>query len=288
MRFHPSYRRPSFLPCVCVRRCESGYRAALAGLAWALVLSTRGGPCGWTMSAEQHAGSAGPSIVDVICQAMETLESDPESLVLLCEAIEESYGDDGTLAGAAFRECDGPKRLSALLSWWNMLAPSATHLADVAELRTIALELISNLCSDAVDVNSSETKQELLKCGAELPLLACLKGTDEQVVRLACAAMQNLCADLGWAEVVSRNGAHLDLERLLEHSDPSVVKFASGALRNLQVALASADMPVPSIPPKQKGQSGRGKWLLPWNPSRGSVPCGSLLDTYQACLQSNA
>ena len=71
--------------------------------------------------------------MDVICQAMETLESDPESLVLLCEAIEESYGDDGTLAGAAFRECDGPKRLSALLSWWNMLAPSATHLAEVAE-----------------------------------------------------------------------------------------------------------------------------------------------------------
>jgi hypothetical protein len=174
------------------------------------------------------------------------LDSDPEALALLCELIAEAYGDDGMLAGHAFRQCGGTQKLVSLINWWNMLA----HQAEVAELRRLALELVANLSSDAVDPNSLETKRELLSCGGEMALLACLKGADEVVVRLTCGALQNLCTLSSWAEVVVDNGAQADLERLLSHPDPATMRYASGTLRNLQVALEKAGRPPPLLSPQ--------------------------------------
>lgn len=77
----------------------------------------------------------------VVAALVDKLESSPEVLVLLTQVIGEAYDSDGVAAGAAFRAADGVRRLIALLQWWNMLAPSETHLADVADLRRMALEL---------------------------------------------------------------------------------------------------------------------------------------------------
>ena len=151
------------------------------------------------------------------------------------------------MAGRAFRRHGGTQKLVSALGWWNMLAPSETHLPEVAELRQMALELLANLSSDAVDATSSETKRDLLECGGDLPLMACLKSTDDLVVKLACGALQNLCQDVAWCEVILENKAHTDLERLLGHMDDSTVKYASGALRNMQVALRAAGLPVPNL-----------------------------------------
>lgn len=77
----------------------------------------------------------------VVTALVGSLESSPEAIVLLTQVIGEAYDSEAAAAGAAFRAADGVRRLIALLQWWNMLAPSDTHLAEVADLRRMALEL---------------------------------------------------------------------------------------------------------------------------------------------------
>ena len=186
-------------------------------------------------------------IEEVVSRLVATIESDPAALLVLQEVVGTAYGIDGARAGESFRASGGVGILVKLLAWWNMMAPTDEHLPEIAELRLVALELIGNLCSDAVDFHSSATKRELLEASGDLPLLACLHLEDVDLLRLACGALQNLCQDISWCGVVLANGAHRELERLALHTDNAIVRYASGSLRNMQVVLQSVGQPPPDI-----------------------------------------
>ena len=103
-----------------------------------------------------------------------------------------------------------------------------------------ALFLCSNLASDAVDPRSYLSKRLLRQCGCEYRLLPCLDGDDPEVVTYACAALQNLCHDPEWSQVLLDEGVVSRLEELVDDPNELVQRYAAGALKNLMSALAEA------------------------------------------------
>ena len=57
---------------------------------------------------------------------------------------------------------------------------------------------------------------------------------------LACAALQNMVSEPGWARLVVEQGYTDHLERLADADNPMVVRYASGALKNVIVTLRNA------------------------------------------------
>ena len=190
---------------------------------------------------------AGP-VVDEITELVGLLEGEPEvALYDIHDIVSAAFGDDGKAVGKAFRDGGGVGKLVKLLQWWNMLAPSESHLPEIWEMRQLALLCLGNLCSDAVDADSWATKRALLEAGGEGPLLACLQVEDVGVVRLATATVQNLGQDPAWCHTLVAMGTNAVLEELLGHDDASVVRYASGTLRNMQVASESVGLPPPML-----------------------------------------
>ena len=107
--------------------------------------------------------------------------------MVLIEMVSESFGEDGRVLGDLLRGAGVPLPLTALLS------------DDDPAIQNQALFVIGNLCSDAVDADSSLTKEALLNAGADLVLFGSLEATDEDTLELACASLQNLCHDARWA-----------------------------------------------------------------------------------------
>ena len=110
--------------------------------------------------------------------------------------------------------------------------------------------MLGNLCSNSVDPNSALTKRLLLQAGAERALLGCLHAEEAHTLTFACAALQNLCHEPVWSELVMAHGKQARLEELTLHDDPMVVRYASGALKNIQVTLKDSSQAAPPISQK--------------------------------------
>ena len=96
----------------------------------------------------------------------------------------------------------------------------------------------SATCAPTLSMPSrARTKEILLQCRAEHALLACANSDDPTVLLLACAALQNLCQDAGWAHAVMECGFLPRLEVLVRHEDTNVVRYVAGALQNLVARL---------------------------------------------------
>ena len=170
------------------------------------------------------------SAVPILLQILSSPEhpNRDETLTLLCDLVASSYGEDGDALGATVREAGGLLTLS-----WLLAEPEP-------EVQKQTLFLIANLASDAVDPRSYLSKRLLRQCGCEYRLLPCLDGDDAEVVTYACAALQNLCHDPEWSQVLLDEGVVSRLEELVNDPNDLVQRYAAGALKNLMAALAEA------------------------------------------------
>ena len=159
------------------------------------------------------------------------VEDQREALFTLLDLCERSFGDDGRLLGAAFRDSGG----IGLTLLCLVLG------AEDLEMRQQALLIIGNLCSDSVDSESLLTKRLLLQPVAEQAILACLDpagaGADGTTLLFACGALQNLCHDPLWSDALVRNGTDKRLQELVSHENGQIVRYAAGALKNMSVTL---------------------------------------------------
>jgi len=166
-------------------------------------------------------------VIDEVLQLLTS--TDPEDRIeaagVMCEWVNSAYGDVGSALGAAMRQKGGVPVLAKLWSDHELLVKQRSLL------------ILGNLCSDSVDAESGETKEILLQCRAEHALLACANSDDPTVLLLACAALQNLCQDVGWAHAVMECGFLPRLEVLVRHEDTNVVRYVAGALQNLVARL---------------------------------------------------
>ena len=136
--------------------------------------------------------------------------------------VGEAFGEDGAALGKTLRESGIVAKLAHCVSF------------TTAEVRAHALLALGNLCSDAVDPRSSQTKSLLLDVGLERSLMTCVaEGEEPSVMLVAAATLQNLCHDGAWAARIVAIDGSARLEALLGHADERVIRYASGALKNL-------------------------------------------------------
>ena len=180
---------------------------------------------------------AADELIDEILQFLTS--SDPadriEGAGVMCEWVNAAFGDVGAALGAAVRQKGGVPVLFKLWGDSELLVQQRSLL------------ILGNLCSDSVDAESAKTKEILLQCGAEAArlhssgaaaaLLHCTHSDDPSVLLLACAALQNLCQDVGWSHAVLGCSFLPRLEELVRHEDTNVVRYVAGALQNLVATL---------------------------------------------------
>ena len=191
------------------------------------------------------------SAVPILLQILSTPghKNRDDTLSLLCDLVGSAFGDEGDALGASIRNAGG----LVTLSW--LLAESDTGVQKQA------LFLLANLASDAVDPNSQLTKQVLQECGAAYRLLPCLDSSDGEVLTYACAAVQNLCHDPEWADMLIELDVVPRLEELIGHSEQMVAHYAAGTLKNLLAATASLaeEDPTGSVPTLQVSEAALAK-----------------------------
>jgi len=154
-----------------------------------------------------------------------------EALEQISDIVNAAFGEDGAAAGALARVCGGVEILAGLLTSQSLA------------LQQECLVLLGNLCSNAVDPLSGETKTILFRAqGAVEGLFRCMDSRETSVVMCACGALQNLCHDQQWAEAADELGARTRLEELTSHSDATLVRYAAGALKNMAARLNLKNM----------------------------------------------
>ena len=179
----------------------------------------------------------GEDLLDGLLAALDDGEVRLDAACAIAELVANSYGADGAVLGATMRARGAVKRLAELLS-----DPSD-------DLKAQALHALGNLCSDAVDPESSLTKQLLLQLGSAQALLACARSDDTDVRLLGCATLQNLCNGVEWATVVMALGAVPIFESYVATpgEDPQVVHYSSGLLKNCLSSMEAAGVPAPPL-----------------------------------------
>ncbi len=70
----------------------------------------------------------------------------------------------------------------------------------------------------------SLAQRALLSSGSARAFFASISGDDEYTLMFACGALQNLCHDPLWSEMVLRHGVDARLEQLCHHANAQVVR----------------------------------------------------------------
>ena len=156
-----------------------------------------------------------------------TLAEKMAAVDVLADVIGAAFGEAGARIGRAVRESGSLEDLRDFLT--------------VPATRESALLVIGNLVSDAVDSGSAATKIALLQCeGAATALIECIdEAEDAEALAFALGALQNLCHDRDWSDLLTQRGVHTTFKALLKHDDELVVRYSSGALKNMAATLQS-------------------------------------------------
>ena len=141
------------------------------------------------------------------------------ALTALCDRVGAAFGEAGAELGNAIREHGGIPLLLSLVAD----PEPAVHQQ--------ALHCLGNLCSDSVDPHSALTKRALLECDGATVLMACAFSDDPDVLLPACGALQNVCCDREWAQLVVHHRVDARLEDLAASEDLMVVRYVRPAHR---------------------------------------------------------
>lgn len=144
---------------------------------------------------------------------------------VLADVVGAAFGDSGARIGSAVRDSGALEDMRELL--------------EMPPAREATLLVLGNLVSDSVDPGSSATKIALLQCeGAAKAIIECIdQAKDAQALAFAVGALQNLCHDREWSDLLVHRGVHSTLEALLTHPDEMVRHYSSGALKNMTTTL---------------------------------------------------
>eukprot|EP00900_Chrysochromulina_parva_P007012 jgi/Chrpa1/16311/Chrysochromulina_OHIO_Genome00023134-RA len=162
---------------------------------------------------------AGLTSVLPIAREYPVLELD--DVLDLAEILDQCSQEEGTALGQTLREQGTVIQLSRLL----------TNESD--ELVAWALYCLANICSDALDLFSAATKQQLLTCDVGEEIVQCLTAADTMVVTYAAGLCLNLSKEPSWGQVLVQSGGLPHLEQLVAHEENLVVHYAKAALANL-------------------------------------------------------
>ena len=131
-----------------------------------------------------------------------------EALGQLAQVVDTSFGDDAVQVGGYLREHGVLKSLVWLLE----------H-SDAVAIQQTTLLILGNLASDAVDASSTLTKVRLKELGAFEALLPHLFSDVWLTLVYALGAVQNMCTDVEYVEVMQDTGVVARLQELAATED---------------------------------------------------------------------
>ena len=172
------------------------------------------------------AAPAAPSAA--LAGQVETLlsESDSEMLVdvltSLARRVDAAHGKEAEAVGEYLRGSGAIARLATLVAHPD------------APIHQVALLLIGNLASEAVDANASRTKKLLKRHVAFPKILKHIFSDDWMTLVYSLGAIQNTCNDTDYVELIKEAGAAPRLQHLASCGDLQLEQFAKGTLSNIR------------------------------------------------------
>ena len=165
--------------------------------------------------------------VDVLISAISSSDEQAQldALGHLASLIDETEGALASALGEHLREGGAVRHVLRLLEHRNQ------------NMHQLALLVLGNLSSDAVDEHSWKTKSLVKRYNGFDRVLPYIWHSDETALLYALGCVQNLCTDPDYVAVMRARGAEARLTQLTQTMEASdVANYAAGCLKNMSEA----------------------------------------------------
>lgn len=177
-----------------------------------------------------------PALLAVLRKKSSSDEDQGNALRQLAQVVNDSYDSEAVALCEYLRAAGGVKLIVRLLG------------SPISTVHQMAIMLVGNLASSAVDPHATKSKDVLKAEGAFCLLLPYLFSDDDTTLAYTLGALQNVCTEIEYVEQLEKAGGLERLQALIERKDPQLESFVDGCLRNVRTTKVRTAAATPSAP----------------------------------------
>ena len=178
-----------------------------------------------------------PALLAVLRKKSSSDEDQGDALRQLAQVVNDSYDSEAVALCEYLRAAGGVKLIVRLLR------------SPIPTVHQMAIMLVGNLASLAVDPHATKSKDVLKAEGAFSLLLPYMFSEDDMTLAYTLGALQNLCTEIEYVEQLEKAGGLERLQALIERKDRQLESFVRGCLSNVRttkVRTTAATLSAPS------------------------------------------
>ena len=130
-----------------------------------------------------------------------------------------------------------------------------------SQIHRLAISIIGNLASTALDPQAGLSNGLLKQAGAFDHLLRHLFSTDQGIMLLTVVAIQNMCVEIEYVNKLKAAGGIKRLQHIVGQTDPQLRQFAQGCLDNARTVVVIDAMQQEAVKSTPKTRTEAGKYL---------------------------
>ena len=189
-------------------------------------------------------------------------------LYALAELLDKASEDTSDALCAELRGMGAVAVISKLL----------TH--EAKQIHQLAISIIGNLASTALDPQAGLSNGLLKQAGAFDHLLRHLFSTDQGIMLLTVVAIQNMCVEIEYVNKLKAAGGIKRLQHIVGQTDPQLRQFAQGCLDNARtvVVIDAMQQKVLTSTPKTRPEAGKylaHAYVRRWRARRATAVAGA-------------
>lgn len=178
-----------------------------------------------------------PALLAVLRKKSSSDEDQGDALRQLAQVVNDSYDSEAVALCEYLRAAGGVKLIVRLLR------------SPIPTVHQMAIMLVGNLASLAVDPHATKSKDVLKAEGAFSLLLPYMFSEDDMTLAYTLGALQNVCTEIEYVEQLEKAGGLERLQALIERKDRQLESFVRGCLSNVRttkVRTTAATLSAPS------------------------------------------
>ena len=178
-----------------------------------------------------------PALLAVLRKKSSSDEDQGDALRQLAQVVNDSYDSEAVALCEYLRAAGGVKLIVRLLG------------SPISTVHQMAIMLVGNLASSAVDPHATKSKDVLKAEGAFCLLLPYMFSEDDMTLAYTLGALQNVCTEIEYVEQLEKAGGLERLQALIERKDRQLESFVRGCLSNVRttkVRTTAATLSAPS------------------------------------------
>ena len=149
-----------------------------------------------------------------------------------------------------------------------------------SQIHRLAISIIGNLASTALDPQAGLSNGLLKQAGAFDHLLRHLFSTDQGIMLLTVVAIQNMCVEIEYVNKLKAAGGIKRLQHIVGQTDPQLRQFAQGCLDNARtvVVIDAMQQKVLASTPKTRAEAGKylaHAYVRRWRARRATALTGA-------------